>query len=135
MDTTWEDLKTLEPGRNTFDMELTVKKAGLFTFNVGVMLENQVSSSGLLRIQVEEPNIQVLTDSGSKIDFGTIPEDCSTSVPLVLVNCGASSVSLSLEIRQPNDLFTFAEGGKISNFTIPGVVGVQADGQGGGQRG
>jgi len=130
VDTKWETVVTLEQEENVIIMDFLMKKGGAFTFNIGVVLDNGVSSSGLLRIQVEEPNIQVLTDNGSKIDFSILPEDCSRSLPLVLVNCGVCSVPLHLQIRYPNDLFSFADGSKETSFNIPGITGEQAEGQG-----
>ena len=121
MDTKWENLVTLGQDKDTVDLVFTLRKGGAFTFNIGVVMDNGSSSSGLLRIQAEEPSIQVLTDNGSLVDFGTLAEDCFTSVPLVLVNCGHGNAPIYLEIRQPNDLFSFENCTKDLKFDIPGL--------------
>merc|ERR1719209_2235384 len=114
-----------------FNIEMVLKKAGTFTFNIAVQEElSGVTSTGLVRLQVEEPNIQVLTENGRTVEFGSLPTDCSTSVQVVLVNCGAASAELVLDIKTPNQLFSFSDGSKVSSFIIPGVEGIQMDGQG-----
>merc|ERR1719158_1144996 len=87
-------------------------------------------TAGLVRLQVEEPNIQVLTENGRTIEFGNLPADCSTSVRVVMINCGAAPVDLVMDIKTPNQLFSFSDGTKVTSFTIPGVEGRQVDGQG-----
>ena len=128
--TSRESLVLLQQGTESLKLEFMMKKEGAFTFNIGLMLDNGVSTSGLVRIQVEDPNIQVLTSDGDKIDFGTLPLDCSDDSVMMLVNCGHSNVPIYLEMKQPNHFFTFDDGSIERNFSLPGITEDSEHGQG-----
>ena len=104
-----ETLVLLQHDTKSLDLEMEMKKGGAFTFNIGLMMDSGLSSSGLVRLQAEEPNIQVLTADGKNLDFGIVPLDSSASAKLMLVNCGLSSVPLYLELAQPSQVFSFEE--------------------------
>merc|ERR1719228_2728618 len=84
-------------------------------------------SNTLISCQVESPNIQVLTENGESLDFGSLAEDCLSEQQLVLVNCGRSEVSLQLKLNP--GVFSF-EGNKLEAlFKLPGVqFGGEANG-------
>ena len=104
-----------------------MKEGGAFTFKVGLMLDSGVSASGLVRIQVEEPNIQVLTADGKNLDFGVVPLNSSITSKLMLVNCGLSIVPLFLELGKPGQVFRFDDGSQERSLSLPGVCVRAAD--------
>ena len=91
------------------------------------MLDSGVSASGLVRIQVEEPNIQVLTADGKNLDFGVVPLNSSITSKLMLVNCGLSIVPLFLELGKPGQVFRFDDGSQERSLSLPGVCVRAAD--------
>lgn len=121
IDCNTEQVLTLDPEDPQLCLDITVKKAGLITINIGLVRESGSACSGLVRFQVEEPNVQILTDDGSRLDFGNVVEDTEHSIPFVIVNCGRSSVPLTLELKSSSDIFSLEGGEKSFNFTIPGV--------------
>ena len=120
-DTQWETLVTLEPGRDCVTLDLVLIKEGALTLNVGIVLDNGVSSSGLVRVQVEEPKLQVLTDNGVNLDFGSLSHETEKMCKLELVNRGQMELNIGLQIqaRQPQ-VFSFEDGSSAQNFVIPG---------------
>ena len=125
-----ETLVLLQHDTKTLDLEMEMKKGGAFTFNIGLMMDSGLSSSGLVRLQAEEPNIQVLTADGKNLDFGIVPLDSSASAKLMLVNCGLSSVPLYLELAQPSQVFSFEDGSQERSLSLPGVESQSDEGAG-----
>jgi len=126
-----ESLLLIDHNTKHLELEFMMKKEGAFSFNIGLMLDNGVSTSGLLRIQVEDPKIQVLTSDGNKVDFGLVPSDSSRSSSIMLVNCGHGNVPLYLQMPTSSHLFTFENGSMEMSFDLPGVESGSADlGQG-----
>ena len=119
--TSKESLVLLDQGSQSCNLEISIKKEGAFTFNIGLMLDNGVSTSGLVRVQVEDPNIQVLTSDGNKIDFGVLSLNCWDTKEMILVNCGNSDLPLYIQLQQPGHVFTFENGLSETSFIIPGV--------------
>ena len=116
-----ESLVLLEHATETIELRFSMKREGAFTFNIGLMLDNGESTSGLVRIQVEEPNIQVLTSDGDKVDFGVLPVECEDSSEMMMVNCGRADIPLYLELKQPSHFFTFDDGTLEKQFSLPGI--------------
>ena len=116
-----ETLVLLQHNMKVLELELELRKEGAFTFNVGLMLDSGASSSGLVRVMAEEPNIQVLTADGKNVDFGVVPLNGTASAKLMLVNCGASKVPLYLELRQPSQIFSLEDGGLQKSLELPGL--------------
>ena len=125
-----ETLVLLQHDTKTLDIEMELKKGGAFTFNVGLMMDSGLSSSGLVRLQAEEPNIQVLTADGKNLDFGSVPPNSSASAKLMLVNCGLSSVPLYLELTQSSQVFSFDDGSQQRSLSLPGVESESDEGAG-----
>ena len=125
-----ETLVLLQHDTKTLDIEMELKKGGAFTFNVGLMMDSGVSSSGLVRLQAEEPNIQVLTSDGKNLDFGSVALHSSASAKLMLVNCGLSSVPLYLELPQSCQVFSFDDGSQQRSLALPGVESQADEGSG-----
>jgi len=121
IDCNTEQVVSVTPSNPNLTFRMIVKRAGMLTLNFGVVQESGSSSSGLLRIQFEEPNIQVLTDDGSRINFGNVVEGSQHSVPFVIVNCGRCTVPLVLELQPPSDIFRLEEDQMTCNFSLPGV--------------
>ena len=118
--TSKESLVLLDQGTQSCNLEFTMKKEGAFTFNIGLMLDNGVSTSGLVRIQVEDPNIQVLTSDGNKIDFGVLSLNCWDVKEMILVNSGNCDLPLYIHLKQTSQIFTFEDGSTETNFSMPG---------------
>ena len=125
-----ETLVLLQHDTKTLDIEMELKKGGAFTFNVGLMMDSGISSSGLVRLQGEEPNIQVLTADGKNLNFGIVPLNSSASAKLMLVNCGLSSVPLYLELTQSSQVFSFDDGTQQRSLSLPGVESQSDEGAG-----
>ena len=125
--TSKESLVLLDQGTQSLNLEFTMKKEGAFTFNIGLMLDNGVSTSGLVRVQVEDPNIQVLTSDGNKIDFGVLSLNCWDMKEMILVNSGNCDLPLYIQIKQPSQIFTFEDGSAETTFTMPGHGGDTED--------
>lgn len=121
VDTQWETLVTLEPGRDCVTLDLVLIKEGALTLNVGIALDNGVSSSGLVRVQVEEPKLQVLTDNGVNLDFGSLSHETEKMCKLELVNRGQMDLNIGLQIQaRQAQVFSFEDGSSGQNFVIPG---------------
>ena len=125
--TSKESLVLLDQATQTCNLEFTMKKEGAFTFNIGLMLDNGVSTSGLVRVQVEDPNIQVLTSDGNKIDFGVLTLNCWDIKEMILVNSGNCDLPLYIQLKQPSQIFSFEDGSTETNFTMPGHGGKSED--------
>ena len=113
---------TLQPGDRELHLPLTPLTPGIITLGLGILTGRGVSS-GQVRIRVEDANIQVLTEDGVRINFGSLAEECSSEQELVLVNCGQAAVPVHLEITSPETgIFSLEGGGRKLDFVVPGVT-------------
>ena len=117
-----ETLFTVGAGTRVIDFPFFGKREGAFAINIALVSPGGLSSSGVVRFQVEEPNVRVLTRNGHTIDFGTVPIYAKSSVPVMLVNAGNSTLKLHLEIVTNNSIFSLSEtsADKTSDFEVPG---------------
>ena len=106
------------------EFDFAARGEGAFAISLGLIMagESGAISSTLLRFRVEEPSVALLTSNGESVDFGLMANDCLASSTLLVVNGGASTLPIGLEITSPTDMFSFAENGveKKCDFVVPG---------------
>ena len=114
---------TIQPQDTSLSLQLGVWQPGIVSLGLGIVPRHGQVSQGILRLRVEDHNIQVLTEDGVRLNFGELAENCSTEVPLVLVNCGQAAVPVHLHIQQPHTMFSLEGGDTLLSFVIPGMEG------------
>jgi len=131
-----EKFLNILPETRSIPIQVCPLRTGAFSLNLGLALSDGTSTSGLVRFRAEEPNVQILTENGSQVDFGTMPEDCRSSVSLQVVNSGACSVPITLKINRlkHQGLFYFLDETEKEvdtvSFSIPGVSADSKEGEG-----
>lgn len=120
-----ETLVTVNSETKFVELDFFAKREGAFALNLGLVSPGGLSSTGMARFQVEEPNLRVLTRNGQSIDFGTVPTGSVTSVPIMLVNGGTPDLHLYLELVSSSSIFSFSQSNteKVLEFQIPGTKG------------
>ena len=117
-----ESLVKIDSGTSSLEFRFFAKREGAFAVNVGLMCPGGSTSSAVARFQVEEPNLCVLTKNGHSVDFGTVPLRAKTSLPIMVINGGLSSLDVHLEIVSNTPIFTFSQDKeeRTSMCCIPG---------------
>ena len=123
---------TVKPSADSIELQVFARREGAFAMNIGLISPGGHISSGIVRFQMEEPVLRLLTRNGHTIDFGTAVYKSTSSIPVMLVNGGSSNLSLSVEVVSDSNLFSFNEDKteKISQFIIPGCTKNAGQGQG-----
>jgi len=131
-----EKILTILPETRAIPVQVSPCRAGAFSLNLGLAMPDGSSTSGLVRFQAEETNVQILTENGSQVDFGTMPEDCRASVSVQVVNSGSCLVPITLKINrhQSGTQFYFLDDSQNEvdevSFSIPGVSVDSKEGEG-----
>lgn len=118
----YDSVKTVLKSDQFVEISVFAKREGAFALNL-VLISPGGTSSAVARFQVEEPNLRVLTKNGHTVDFGTVPVQAKTSVPIMVINGGSPTLPVHLEIVSNSAIFSFDESKteKSQDFLVPGI--------------
>ena len=127
-----ESVINIIPSTDVIELRVFARREGAFAINIGLISPGGHTSSCIVRFQIEEPILRLLTRNGHTVDFGTVVHKASSNAQVMLVNGGSSNLNLSLEIVSDSDLFSFSEdkAEKTTQFVIPGCAKTSVQGEG-----